>query len=150
MEYTSLIGGGEPCNMSVINASWLIFSLHQKIPAWAISITKISDYKIIPLFFWCFFFWLYLQTKELAQTLPRLPLAFYFFRVQSAKRAWLVFPCLKVTLGLASGLCPPPPSPVLVSSWERCQTRPWLTLDALTRRLKTWLMLTGRHVTSWR
>lgn len=87
--------------MSVTNASWLIsFSRHQKIPAWAFSITKISDYKIIP--FFGAFFWLYLQTKELDQTLPRLPLAFYFFRVQSAKGAWLVFPCLKVTLGPAT------------------------------------------------
>lgn len=51
---------------------------------------------------------------------------------------------------LASGLCPPPPSPVPVSSSERCQTRQWLTLGALTRSPRTWPTLTGRLVTSWR
>lgn len=94
--HTPLLGEKKICNMSVIKAPWLIFSTPSKVPARAFSLTKalwIQTHSPS----WCFF-WLYLQTKTLAQALPRLPLAFYFFSAQSANRAWLVFPCLKVTL----------------------------------------------------
>lgn len=79
MEYTSPNWGGKPAIcLSLMLLDWFLF---HSIKNSCLSIQYNQDIWLTKSFlFWCFF-WLYLQTKELSQTLSRLPLAFYFFRV---------------------------------------------------------------------